>query len=205
MSSFLLLITMSQSHSIIIKNRFFLFFPLPLVHSHFSDAKDISNTQSASEILMNPTETFDDNTGMNAIHSNDDNELSGDEAQTSTHIPMPMTLQTTISAGASATTNTMTPIIEQASNRLFVATDGMAQHHFTVPNESIVTSHSSSTINVSVSYSQLSNINNSNSMTLSHDNNRNSSNISFNSIKFTTMKPCKSSLSLLSASSGIIN
>lgn len=205
MSSFLLLITMSQSHSIIIKNRFFLFLPLPLVHSHFSDAKDISNTQSASEILMNPTETFDDNTGMNAIHSNDDNELSGDEAQTSTHIPMPMTLQTTISAGASATTNTMTPIIEQASNRLFVATDGMAQHHFTVPNESIVTSHSSSTINVSVSYSQLSNINNSNSMTLSHDNNRNSSNISFNSIKFTTMKPCKSSLSLLSASSGIIN
>ena len=156
---------------------------------------------------MNPTETFDDNTGMNAIHSNDDNELSGDDAQTSTHIPMPMTLQTTISAGASATTNTMTPIIEQASNRLFVATDGIAeqqqQHHFTVPNESIVTSHSSSTINVSVSYSQLSNINNSNSMSLSHDNNRNSSNISFNSIKFTTMKPCKS-LSL-SASSGIIN
>lgn len=158
---------------------------------------------------MNPTETFDDNTGMDAIHSNDDNELSGDDAQTSTHIPMPMTLQTTISAGASATTNTIAPIIEQASNRLFVATDGIAERHFTVPNESMVTSHSSSTINVSVSYSQLKNINNSNSMTLSHDNNnnynRNSSNISFNSIKFTTMKPCKSFKSTLSVSSEIIN
>lgn len=144
-------------------------------------------------MLMNPTETFD-NVKTNAIHSNDDNELSGDDdAQTSTHIPMLMTLQTTISAGASSTTtpatNTMASIVEQQhSNRLFGATDGMRD--FTVPNVSMDTlqNGNSSTINVSIAHS-LTNINSS--MTLSQENNRNSSNISFNNIKFTTMKPCK--------------
>jgi hypothetical protein len=176
----------------IIKNRF-SFFHSPKIFS--SDAKDISpNTQTAAEMFMNPTEMFE-STGTSAFHSDDDNELSGDDVQTSTHMPMPMTLHTTILAAATATAaNTIETIMEEQSNRLFVATDGMGeqQRHFTVPNE---TSHHHTTTNVTLVSYNLSNFNNSNnsssSMTLSHDNNRNSSNISFNNIKFTTMKPCK--------------
>lgn len=130
-------------------------------------------------MFVNPTEIFD-NTGMNGIHSDADNEISGgDDAQTSTHSPMAMTLQAT-----------STFSIEE-SNRLFVATDGstVEQHHqFIVPNESMVTSHNGSMTNVTSSYS----ISNKSSTILSHDNNnRNSSNTSFSNVKFTTMKPCK--------------
>lgn len=162
------------------------------------DAKDIpTNTQTAAEMFMNPTEMFE-STGTSAIHSDDDNELSGDDVQTSTHMPMPMTLHTTISAAATA--NTIETIMEEQSNRLFVATDGMGeqqqqQRHFTVPNET--SHHQHTTTNVTLVSYNLSNFNNisnnsNSSMTLSsHDNNRNSSNISFNNIKFTTMKPCK--------------
>jgi hypothetical protein len=145
-------------------------------------------------MFMNPTEMFE-STGSSAIHSDDDNELSGDDVQTSTHMPIPMTLHTTISAAAATTIET---IMEQQSNRLFAATDDMGeqqQRHFTVPNESSVNSHHTNVTLVSYNLSNFNNNNNSNSnnsMTLSHDdNNRNSSNISFNNIKFTTMKPCK--------------
>lgn len=131
-------------------------------------------------MLVKPTEILD-NTGLNGIHSDDDNELSGD-AKTSTHTPMAMTLQAT---------PTSTYSIED-SNRLFVATDGIVQqqHQFIVPNGSMVTSQNSSTINVTSSYS----ISNKSSMILSHDKNRNTSNTSYSSIKFTTMKPCKGTL-----------
>lgn len=128
-------------------------------------------------MFVNPTEIFD-NTGVNGIHSDDDNELSGgDEAQTSTHSPMAMTLQAT---------PTSTYSIDE--NRLFVATDGIVeqQHQFIVPNESMVISQ----INVTSSYS----ISNKSSMILSPDNNRNSSNTSYS--KVTTMKPCGYHISL---------
>ncbi len=111
------------------------------------------------------------------IHLNNDNELSGDDkVQTSTHIPMAMTLQVTPPTSS--------------NNRLHNATDGgsakQPQHQFIVPNESMETSFNGSTINVTSSF-RISNKS-------SHDNNnrsRNSSNTSFSNIKFATMKPCK--------------
>jgi hypothetical protein len=104
---------------------------------------------------------------MSAIDAQE-NELSGDDAQTSTHRPPTMTASTTI------------------QSRIFVATDASA-----MPNMSTASSLSFAFNATSIFSTK---VYSSSNMTSNYDG-KNSSNTAF-SIRFTTMKPCECKLEL---------
>jgi hypothetical protein len=143
-----------------------------LIKNQFPDAKDLPNTQT--EMFVNPTETFD-TTGMFEISPKDNDSMGVGEDVTTASTQSTATLPMI----ASTTTTLATPLPQ---NRFFVATDTTDQH-ITVPNDISAASNNITSTRSAV-------FNSTSNMTSSYDS-RNSSNTSF-SVRFTTMKPCKS-------------
>jgi hypothetical protein len=136
------------------------------------------------DLITNPTETFD-NTELMATTMTQPktNELLGDnDIETSTNSPTAMTASTAM------------------QNRLFIATDanGHDEHQQLLSNgtknSSFDITSTTYSVTTKLNSSIIMNGSSSSNMTSNSDSRKNSSNTSFSSsVKYTTMKPCKTS------------